>query len=69
MSGVVYIYDGTHPTVAPEERLPVYTIESPNPSPGDFFGFPVRVGDGKVFIWPIEDVMRLRTRERGPGAV
>ena len=26
-------------------------------------------GDGKVFIWPIEDVMRIRTRERGPGAV
>ena len=28
-----------------------------------------KVGDGKVFIWPIEDVMRLRTRERGPDAV
>ncbi len=27
------------------------------------------VGDGKVFIWPIEDVMRIRTRERGPKAV
>jgi len=26
-------------------------------------------GDGKVFIWPIEDVMRIRTRQRGPGAV
>ena len=28
-----------------------------------------KVGDGKVFIWPIEDVMRIRTRERGPEAV
>jgi len=28
-----------------------------------------KVGDGKIFIWPIEDVMRIRTRERGPGAV
>lgn len=28
-----------------------------------------KVGDGKIFIWPIEDVMRIRTRERGPKAV
>ena len=27
-----------------------------------------KVGDGKVFIWPIEDVMRIRTHERGPAA-
>ena len=26
-------------------------------------------GDGKIFIWPIEDVMRIRTRERGDKAV
>ncbi len=26
------------------------------------------VGDGKIFIWPIEDVMRIRTRQRGPEA-
>lgn len=28
-----------------------------------------KVGDGKIFIWAIEDVMRIRTRERGPKAV
>ncbi len=26
-------------------------------------------GDGKIFIWPIEDVIRIRTGERGPAAV
>ena len=27
------------------------------------------VGDGKIFVWPIEDVIRIRTGERGPEAV
>ena len=27
------------------------------------------VGDGKIFIWPIEDVIRIRTRERGKEAI
>jgi nitrogen regulatory protein P-II 1 len=26
-------------------------------------------GDGKIFVWPIEDVVRIRTGERGPAAV
>jgi nitrogen regulatory protein P-II 1 len=26
-------------------------------------------GDGKIFIWPIEDVVRIRTGERGASAV
>ncbi len=26
-------------------------------------------GDGKIFVWPIEDVIRIRTGERGPAAV
>jgi len=26
-------------------------------------------GDGKIFIWPIEDVVRIRTGERGRQAV
>ncbi len=26
-------------------------------------------GDGKIFIWPIEDVVRIRTGERGKEAV
>ena len=26
-------------------------------------------GDGKIFIWPIEDVVRIRTGERGKAAV
>jgi nitrogen regulatory protein P-II 1 len=26
-------------------------------------------GDGKIFIWPLEDVVRIRTAERGPKAV
>ena len=27
------------------------------------------VGDGKIFVWPIEDVVRIRTGERGREAV
>jgi nitrogen regulatory protein P-II 1 len=27
------------------------------------------VGDGKVFVTPVEDVVRIRTGERGDGAV
>ncbi|HOT06794.1 MAG: putative nitrogen regulatory PII-like protein [Methanosaeta sp. PtaB.Bin039] len=26
-------------------------------------------GDGKIFVYPVEDVIRVRTRERGGGAV
>jgi nitrogen regulatory protein P-II 2 len=28
-----------------------------------------RVGDGKIFILPLEDVVRIRTGERGPEAI
>lgn len=28
-----------------------------------------RIGDGKIFISPIEDVIRIRTSERGPEAI
>ena len=28
-----------------------------------------RIGDGKIFILPLEEVIRIRTRERGPEAV
>ncbi len=28
-----------------------------------------RIGDGKIFILPVEDVIRIRTGERGPDAV
>ncbi len=28
-----------------------------------------RIGDGKVFVSPVEDVIRIRTGERGPDAV
>jgi nitrogen regulatory protein P-II 1 len=28
-----------------------------------------KVGDGKVFVLPIEEVIRIRTNERGPQAV
>jgi nitrogen regulatory protein P-II 1 len=27
------------------------------------------IGDGKIFISPVDDVIRIRTGERGPGAV
>ena len=27
------------------------------------------VGDGKIFIWPIEDVIRIRTGEQGVEAI
>ncbi|MHC8509471.1 MAG: P-II family nitrogen regulator [Rhodospirillales bacterium] len=28
-----------------------------------------RIGDGKIFILPVEDVIRVRTGERGPDAI
>jgi nitrogen regulatory protein P-II 1 len=28
-----------------------------------------RIGDGKIFVVPIEDVVRIRTGERGPDAI
>jgi len=28
-----------------------------------------KVGDGKIFIYPVEDVIRIRTREKGPKAL
>ncbi|MBT5413221.1 MAG: P-II family nitrogen regulator [Rhodospirillaceae bacterium] len=28
-----------------------------------------RIGDGKIFVSPIEDVIRIRTGERGPEAI
>jgi nitrogen regulatory protein P-II 2 len=28
-----------------------------------------RIGDGKIFIIPLEDVIRIRTGERGPEAI
>ena len=28
-----------------------------------------RIGDGKIFVVPLEDVIRIRTGERGPEAV
>ena len=28
-----------------------------------------RIGDGKIFITPVEDVVRIRTGERGPDAI
>jgi nitrogen regulatory protein P-II 1 len=28
-----------------------------------------RIGDGKIFVLPVEDAMRIRTREAGEGAL
>ena len=28
-----------------------------------------KIGDGKIFIFPVDDAIRIRTGERGPGAV
>ena len=28
-----------------------------------------RIGDGKVFVLPVEEAVRIRTRERGPAAL
>jgi nitrogen regulatory protein P-II 1 len=28
-----------------------------------------KIGDGKIFVIPIEDVLRVRTGERGPNAI
>ena len=28
-----------------------------------------RIGDGKIFVMPMEDVVRIRTGERGPNAL
>ena len=28
-----------------------------------------KIGDGKIFIWPVDDAIRIRTDERGENAV
>ncbi len=28
-----------------------------------------KIGDGKIFVMPVEDVLRVRTGERGPDAI
>lgn len=28
-----------------------------------------RIGDGKIFVTPVDDVIRIRTGERGPNAI
>ena len=28
-----------------------------------------KIGDGKVFVYPLQDVLRIRTGERGSGAI
>lgn len=28
-----------------------------------------KIGDGKIFVYPVEEVVRIRTGERGPDAV
>jgi nitrogen regulatory protein P-II 1 len=28
-----------------------------------------KIGDGKIFVWPVEDAIRIRTQERGERAV
>lgn len=28
-----------------------------------------KIGDGKIFVYPIQDVIRIRTGERGPAAI
>ena len=28
-----------------------------------------RIGDGKIFVMPVDDIVRIRTGERGPDAV
>ena len=28
-----------------------------------------KIGDGKIFVLPVEDVIRIRTGERGPNAI
>ncbi|MEK7845372.1 MAG: P-II family nitrogen regulator [Nitrospinota bacterium] len=30
---------------------------------------PGRIGDGKIFVYPVEDVIRIRTGERGKDAI
>jgi nitrogen regulatory protein PII len=28
-----------------------------------------KIGDGKIFVWPVEDAIRIRTQERGERAL
>jgi len=28
-----------------------------------------RIGDGKIFVLPVDDALRIRTGERGPAAI
>jgi len=33
------------------------------------FGYDDKIGDGKIFVLPVEEAVRIRTGERGEGAL
>ena len=72
--GQTELYRGAEYKVdfVPKVKLEVVTGEDLAPRAVDAIATAARtgkIGDGKIFIYPIQDVVRIRTGERGPTAI
>ena len=72
--GQTELYRGAEYKVdfVPKVKLEVVTGEDLAPRAVDAIAAAARtgkIGDGKIFVYPIQDVVRIRTGERGPTAI
>lgn len=72
--GHTEIYRGSEYTVdfLPKVKIEIATADSIAPKVVETIVRTAKtgkIGDGKVFVLPVEDVIRIRTDERGEGAV
>jgi len=72
--GHTEIYRGSEYTVdfLPKVKIEVVTTDAVAPKAVDVIVKTAKtgkIGDGKVFVLPVEDVIRIRTDERGESAI
>ena len=72
--GHAELYRGAEYTVdfVPKVKLEVVVGEDLAPKVVDAVSEAARtgkIGDGKIFVYPLQDIVRIRTGERGPQAI
>jgi nitrogen regulatory protein P-II 1 len=72
--GHAELYRGAEYTVdfVPKVKLEVVVAEDLAPKVVDAVSEAARtgkIGDGKIFVYPLQDIVRIRTGERGPQAI
>jgi len=72
--GHAELYRGAEYTVdfVPKVKLEVVIAEDLAPKVVDAVSEAARtgkIGDGKIFVYPLQDIVRIRTGERGPQAI